>query len=68
MCGQEGRGEVSVKAEEEPDGKSSSVDESSQPGEPDGPGGSGGPAQLKASDDSATYTRGPITRKSKKQL
>ena len=55
-----------VKAEEEPDGKSSSAP--SQPGEPGGPGGSGGPAQPKTSDESATYTRGPITCKSKKRL
>ena len=54
-----------VKAEEEPDGRSGSVEEPSQPG---GPGGLGGPAHIMKNDDSATYTRGPITRKSKKWL
>ena len=48
-----------VKAEDDPDGRPGSVKELSQPG---------GPAQLMLRDDSATYTRGPITRKSKLRL
>ena len=51
-----------VKAEEEPGGRSGSAEEPSQPGGP------GGPAHIMKNDDSATYTRGPITRKSKKRL
>ena len=56
---------ITIKAEEEPDGRSGSPEEPSQPG---GPGGLGGPAHTMKNDDSATYTRGPITRKSKKRL
>ena len=48
-----------VKAEDESNDRPGSVKEPSQPG---------GPAQLTLRDDSATYTRGPITRKSKKRL
>ena len=48
-----------VKAEDKPDDGLGSVKEPSQ---------LGGPGQLTLRDDSATYTRGPITRKSKKRL